>query len=328
MKAPIGILITNLGTPDAPDSPALRRYLKQFLSDRRVVDLPAWRWQPILQGIILNTRPARSAAAYQKIWTEQGSPLLHTSQRQLAALEDYLQSQTERPLHLALGMRYGQPGIPEAIDQLCQTGVQDIIVLPLYPQYAASTTASTFDAIALHGRSLRNLPGLDFIRSYADHPAYIRALANSVRDYQTQHGVADKLLISFHGIPQDYVDQGDPYPEECSITAHLLSATLGLPEDCWQMSFQSRFGRKAWTQPYTNDILANWGRHGVGHAQVICPGFAADCLETLEEIAVESSYYFLREGGRQFGYIPALNDRPDHIAALGKLILKRLKGYA
>jgi ferrochelatase len=327
MTAPIGILITNLGTPDAPETGALRRYLKTFLSDRRVVELSPWLWQPILRSIILNSRPARSAAAYRKVWTQQGSPLLVTSQAQLAALQDYLQAHTERPLELALGMRYGHPGIPAAIDQLCQAGVQDILVLPLYPQYAASTTASTFDALARHGMGMRNLPGLSFIRSYADHPGYIQALANSVHDFQAQHGKPDKLLMSFHGIPQDYADQGDPYPEECATTARLLAAALDLPEDRWLMSFQSRFGPKAWLKPYTDVTLADWGHSGTKDVQVICPGFSADCLETIEEIGEENRDVFLQAGGQQFGYIPALNERPDHIEALGQLLLQRLEAY-
>lgn len=319
-----GILLTNLGTPDAPNAPALKRYLKEFLSDRRVVELHPLVWQPILRGIILNVRPKKSAAAYRQVWSEEGSPLMVIAQRQTARLSDYLKRQNLGHIPVQLAMRYGNPSMESVIDALLAQGIERLIVLPLYPQFSASTSASTFDQLARILMARRNIPGIDFIRSYADDPAYIQALADSVRDYQQEHGQPDRLLMSFHGIPRDYADKGDPYPQECATTARLLARQLGLAEGQWLHSFQSRFGLQEWLKPYTDDTLKQWGKEGVEHVQVICPGFSADCLETLEEIEEENKEYFLEAGGKRFGYIPALNDRDDHIEALGSLLLRHL----
>jgi protoporphyrin/coproporphyrin ferrochelatase len=320
----IGILVTNLGTPDAPERSALKRFLREFLSDRRVVELHPLLWQPILRGIILNVRPQRSAKAYQRVWSEEGSPLLAITQRQASGLRQYLAEHSELPLRIEVGMRYGNPSLASALDRLLTEGIERLLVLPLYPQYSASTSASTFDQLARVLMRQRNLPGIEFIRSYGNDPGYIRALANSVREYQQVHGQPDRLLLSFHGIPREYAAKGDPYPEECASTARLLSEELGLAKEPWQLSFQSRFGPREWLKPYTDATLKQWGKEGVGHVQVICPGFSADCLETLEEINEQNRDIFLHAGGQRFGYIPALNDRADHLAALANLLLHRL----
>ncbi|MES9958575.1 MAG: ferrochelatase, partial [Sedimenticola sp.] len=279
-----GVLLTNLGTPDAPTTADVRRYLKEFLSDPRVVETPRLIWWLILNGIILRTRPAKSAEAYRQVWTENGSPLLDISQRQATALQERLQQRSEQPIKVALAMRYGNPSIAEGLESLRKANARRIIVLPLYPQYSATTTASTLDAVSDVLKTWRWLPELRFISHYQDHPGYIGALAESVREYWQQHGEPDRLLISFHGIPQDYADAGDPYPEECSTTAQLLADNLGLEAERWSMTFQSRLGRKEWLKPYTDKTLKQWGSEGTGKVHVICPGFSADCLETIEEI--------------------------------------------
>jgi ferrochelatase len=324
-SAPVGILLTNLGTPDAPEKSALKRYLGEFLSDRRVVELHPLAWQPILRGIILNVRPQRSAQAYRKVWTEEGSPLLAITQRQAHALRHHLLRREAPAFRLEVGMRYGNPSLESALDALLDEGIRRLILLPLYPQYSASTSASTFDQLARLLMKRRNLPSLSFIRAYAEHPGYIDALAASVRAYQAQHGEPDRLLISFHGIPRDYADKGDPYPLECAASARLLAQRLGLADDQWLQSFQSRFGLQEWLKPYTDETLKKWGKEGIEHVQVICPGFSADCLETLEEIDEENREYFLGAGGKRFGYIPALNDDDAHIEALANLLLPQLE---
>ncbi|MET0094814.1 MAG: ferrochelatase, partial [Sedimenticola sp.] len=292
-----GVLLTNLGTPDAPTTADVRRYLKEFLSDPRVVETPRLIWWLILNGIILRTRPAKSAEAYRQVWTENGSPLLDISQRQATALQERLQQRSEQPIKVALAMRYGNPSIAEGLESLRKANARRIIVLPLYPQYSATTTASTLDAVSDVLKTWRWLPELRFISHYQDHPGYIGALAESVREYWQQHGEPDRLLISFHGIPQDYADAGDPYPEECSTTAQLLADNLGLEAERWSMTFQSRLGRKEWLKPYTDKTLKQWGSEGTGKVHVICPGFSADCLETIEEIGQENRDYFVQAGG-------------------------------
>jgi protoporphyrin/coproporphyrin ferrochelatase len=316
----LGVLLTNLGTPDAPTTKDVRRYLAEFLSDPRVVEMPRLLWWLILHGVILRTRPARSAAAYRKIWSERGSPLLAISYDQTAALQKLLEQQIEQPVRVELAMRYGKPSIANGLERLRQANARRIIVLPLYPQYSATTTASTFDAIAQTLQQWRWLPELKFISHYHDHPDYIAALTESVQDHWLQHGKAEKLLMSFHGIPQDYADKGDPYPDECITTAHLLADRLGLTTDDWAISFQSRLGRKQWLKPYTDETLTKWGRVGVKSVQVICPGFPTDCLETLEEIAVENRDVFIAAGGEGYSYIPALNSSPEHIHALHEIV--------
>ena len=317
-----GILITNLGTPDAPTPSALRKYLAQFLSDPRVIETPRLLWWPVLHGIILRLRPRRSARAYREVWTDAGSPLLDISQRQCEAIRSALGEVTDEPYRVELGMRYGNPSIRSALEKLRSYNINKLLVLPLYPQYSAATTASTFDAVADVLKTWRRIPELRMIRSYHDDPGYITALAESIRSYSAQHGKPDKLLFSFHGLPKTYVLAGDPYQDECIASARLVARQLDLPDDTWAVSFQSRFGPRKWLQPYTDKLLRKWGKSGVGHVQVICPGFAADCLETLEEIQIQNRDFFLSAGGKKFSYIPALNDYPRHIAALCDIIRK------
>jgi ferrochelatase len=315
-----GVLISNLGTPDAPTTPALRRYLREFLSDPRVIELPRWKWWPILNLFVLTTRPRKSADAYRKIWTEEGSPLLVTGRRQAAALRTRL----AEAVPVALGMRYGNPSIRSALADLLGRTCGRIVVLPLYPQYSAATTASTFDAVTDAIRRERALPELSTIGGYHDEPLYIRALAASVREVWDGNGEPERLLTSFHGIPRRYAEAGDPYPGACEETARLLAHELGLDSNRWRLCFQSRFGREEWLKPYTDETLAAWGREGLKSVDVICPGFAADCLETLEEIDVENRAIFEQAGGGRFRYIPALNDREDHVEALAAVLERHL----
>ena len=315
-----GVLLSNLGTPEAPTSDALRRYLKEFLWDPRVVEQPRWLWWLILNGIILNTRPAKSAEAYEKIWTEEGSPLLATSIRQRDKLQGLLRKRFGDDLQVELAMRYGNPSIRQGLEALREKRCERVIVLPLYPQYSATTTASTFDALAEVLKGWRRVPGLHFIDHYHDHPAYIAALTESVRRFWREHGEAERLLISFHGIPERYFMAGDPYPCHCRKTARLLGEQLKLNEERAVIAFQSRFGREPWVEPYTDETLKAWGREGLASVDVICPGFSADCLETLEEIAMQNRELFEAAGGGRFRYIPALNDDDAHIEALAQLL--------
>ena len=316
----LGVLLVNLGTPDSPTTEDVRRYLAEFLSDTRVVETPRLLWWFILNGIILRTRPKRSAAAYASVWTDEGSPLMRVSQRQVEALQQQLDSCLSQPAKVVLAMRYGNPSIAAGLDQLRQANANKVLMLPLYPQYCAATTASIFDAVTTELQSWRRIPELRFINHYQDHPTHILALADSVRAAWEQQEQPERLLMSFHGIPQDYADGGDPYPAECHTTASLLAAELGLEEEQWAISFQSRMGRKPWIQPYTDKTLKAWGKKGVKSVHVICPGFAADCLETLEEIAVENRDYFLKAGGQSYHYIPALNESADHIKVMAELV--------
>lgn len=310
-----GILVSNLGTPDAPTPEALKRYLREFLKDPRVIDLPRWKWLPLLELLILPRRAPRSAEAYRKVWTPDGSPLLSISKRQRDLLAKTL------GLPVALGMRYGNPSIAAALRELA--GCARILVLPLYPQYAAATTASTFDALGDQLRRLRVVPEIRTVRSYHDDPGYIRALAGSVREAWAD-GEPERLLLSFHGLPKRYVDLGDPYRRECEETARLLSAELG--RGC-TVAFQSRFGREEWLRPYTDETLAAWGQKKVASVDVLCPGFSADCLETIEEIGQENREIFQHAGGGRFRYVPALNDRADHVEALAAVARRNLQGW-
>ena len=323
--AKTAVLLVNLGTPAAPTAAALRSYLGEFLADPRVVEIPRPLWWLILHGVVLRLRPKKSAKKYAKIWTPEGSPLAVHTERQAKLLRGSLGAQPK--LAVAWAMRYGEPAIGATLNRLKAEGATRILVLPLYPQYAASSSATVFDAVAAWLQGARSVPELRLVRSYHDHPGYIAALAASVRDYWTGHGRPDKLVLSFHGVPQFTVDLGDPYHDQCQITARLLAAALGLAEDQWQISFQSRFGRAAWLQPYTQATLEALGRQGVGRVDVICPGFAGDCLETLEEIAIEVKAAFLAAGGREFHYIPALNERDDWIAALAALAREHLGNW-
>jgi len=325
--APIGVLLVNLGTPESPSVADVRRYLREFLWDPRVVELARPLWWLLLNLVILTTRPRRSAKAYAKVWTEAGSPLLVISKKQHAALQTLLESQQGHPLKVALAMRYGKPGIAAGLEELREAGAKRVLVLPLYPQYSATTTAAIVDAVADELRHWRALPELRFINDYHHHPAYISALAGSVRRYWSVHGEPDKLLLSFHGIPQEYVDAGDPYAEQCYKTAELLIAALELPAERWQLSFQSRLGPKQWLQPYTDHTLEALAKEGVRNIHVVCPGFSVDCLETLEEVAMENRDIFLEAGGKQYGYIECLNDHASHIQLFSELISLHTRGW-
>jgi len=303
-----GILLANLGTPDAPTAPAVRRYLRQFLSDRRVVDVPRILWWPLLRGVILPLRSGRVSKLYQSIWMDEGSPLLVYSQRQQKALAEQL---PDTPV--ALGMSYGKPSLKSAVEQLLAQHVTHIVVLPLYPQYSCSTVAAVWDELNRIFAQSRSLPSISLIRDYATEPTYIEALANTIKHSFAEHGEPDILLLSYHGIPQRFADQGDDYPQRCRETTQALANHLGLPPEKLMMSFQSRFGREPWLMPYTDETLKMLGEKGIKHIQVMCPGFSSDCLETLEEIRVENRDVFIEAGGVKYEYIPALNDSPDHI---------------
>jgi len=322
----LGILITNLGTPDSPTSSALRTYLKQFLWDPRVVDYPRLMWWFILQVILL-IRPAKSAQAYQKVWTKEGSPLLSIATKQLQALRASLKHAIKMPHAVELGMRYGNPSIPSALQKLRDANATHILVLPLYPQYSSSTTASTLDAVALAVKSWRYVPEFRFVNSYHDNTGYIDALAASVKEAWKAHRQPDKLLFSFHGTPKRFLTTGDPYYCQCHKTARLVAEKLSLQQDQWQLTFQSIFGREEWLQPYTIETLKQLGREGDKTVDVICPGFSADCLETIEEIDQENREAFIAAGGKDYHYIPALNDRSDHIQALGDIVLNNIQGW-
>ncbi|MET2609744.1 ferrochelatase [Klebsiella pneumoniae] len=309
-----GILLANLGTPDAHTPGAVKRYLRQFLSDKRVVDTSRLLWWPLLRGVILPIRSPRVAKLYQSVWMEEGSPLMVYSRRQQQALAARL---PDTPV--ALGMSYGSPSLASAVDDLLAQGVEHIVVLPLYPQYSCSTVAAVWDELARILAKKRAIPGISFIRDYAEHPDYIHALAASVRASFAVHGEPDLLLLSYHGIPQRYANQGDDYPQRCRDTTRELVSALGLPPERVMMTFQSRFGREPWLTPYTDETLKMLGEKGTKHVQVLCPGFAADCLETLEEIAVQNREIFLEAGGKQYEYIPALNADAAHIEMMVNL---------
>ncbi|NTV09283.1 MAG: ferrochelatase [Zoogloea sp.] len=319
-----GILLVNLGTPKAPTAAALRPYLKQFLSDPRVVEIPRALWWLILNGIILNLRPAKSAAKYAAIWTQDGSPLAVHTERQAKLTAGYFAHAGQRGITVEWAMRYGQPSIADKLNALREAGCTRILVMPLYPQYAASTTASVMDDVAHCMTHWRNLPELRFVRSFHDHPDYIAALAASVRAHWAANGQADRLVLSFHGVPRYTLEKGDPYYCECQKTARLLAEALALPAERLVVSFQSRFGRAEWLKPYTQPTLEALPAKGVRSVDVICPGFVADCLETLEEIALECKSAFLAAGGESFRYIPCLNERHEWIEALTRIAHSRI----
>jgi protoporphyrin/coproporphyrin ferrochelatase len=323
----IGVLVTNLGTPTAPNTRALRSYLGQFLADPRVVEAPRWLWRFILHGVILRIRPKRSARAYRGVWTDDGSPLMVHTQAQCHALAQRLAQVYGETVMVKFAMRYGEPAIDKVIDTMLALGVNKLLVLPLYPQYCAATTGSTFDALAADFTRRRWLPELRFINHYHDFPNYIDALATTVKMHWQQYGRADKLVMSYHGIPLRYLHKGDPYHCECHKTSRLLAERLELQENEYLTTFQSRFGREQWLQPYTDDTLKKLPSIGVKSVQLICPGFAADCLETIEEIDVENRQYFLAHGGERFDYIPALNAQTVHIEMLAALVQKNLQGW-
>ncbi len=323
----VGVLMVNLGSPDAPTAESLRRYLAEFLWDPRVVEQPRALWWLILHGIILRTRPARSAHAYKEVWTEQGAPLLEISRRQAGALQTELDRRFGAAVTLELAMRYGQPSVAQGLEALRGRNATRVLVLPMYPQYSASTTASTFDAVAQTLMGVRRLPEIRTVNGYYDEPAYVHALANSIREHWERNGRGERLLFSFHGLPKRYADAGDPYAAQCAVTARRVAEVLELADDAWFLAFQSRFGREEWLQPYTDHTLVDWAKGGVASVDVVCPGFAADCLETLEEIAQQNRDLFLQSGGKAFHYIPALNDRHDHMRFLADLIARHLQGW-
>tara|TARA_R110002153_G_scaffold271355_1_gene438596 strand:- start:3200 stop:4282 length:1083 start_codon:yes stop_codon:yes gene_type:complete len=323
----VGVLVTNLGTPDAPKKAELRRYLKEFLSDPRVVEIPRLLWWMILNLVILNIRPKRSAKAYSTVWTERGSPLMFHTQDQANALRNKLQQQYGDNIVVEFAMRYGSPSVDSVVDKMLQQGVRKLVVLPLYPQYCASTTASTFDAIAQSFSKRRWIPELRFVTHYHDNPDYIKAVATKIQDYWDQHGRADKLIFSYHGIPKRYLLNGDPYHCECLKTSRLIAVALGLKDSEHFTSFQSRFGREEWLKPYTDDSLKTFAGQGIKSVQIVCPGFSADCLETIEEIGEENRDYFLEAGGERYEYIAALNADKEHIQALTKILESHLQGW-
>jgi len=323
----IGVLVTNLGTPDAPTPAALRRYLAEFLSDPRVIETPRWLWRPVLHGVILRLRPRKAARAYARVWTDEGSPLLSISKAQTRALGDALRQRLDTPVVVALAMRYGTPSIRSGLEALHRANAERVLVLPLYPQYSASTNASTLDAVCATLRTWRLVPELRMVNGYWHESGYSRAVAQSIRDYWAAHGQGDRLLMSFHGLPQKYVDAGDPYQQQCLCSAEMIAQELDLEKGRWQVAFQSRFGPQQWLQPYTDATLEQWGREGVGRVDVVAPGFSADCLETLEEIAEQNRELFLHAGGREYHYIPALNDSPAHIDFLADLVIKHCQGW-
>ncbi|HSH43561.1 MAG TPA: ferrochelatase [Arenicellales bacterium] len=322
-----GVLLVNLGTPDAPRPRALRRYLKEFLSDPRVVELPRPVWWLILNLVILNLRPRRSAEAYRKIWTEHGSPLLMHTQRLAGRVLEQVDARSPQQPLVKFAMRYGEPSIPAAMREMHEAQLHRLLVLPLYPQYSGSTTGSTFDAVSHELQSWRWVPELRFVGGYHDHELYIQALADKVRRYWDEHHRGELLLMSFHGVPRRYLLKGDPYHCQCHATARLLAAKLELREDQWQVVFQSRFGREPWLQPYCDETLKSLPGRGVRSVDLVCPGFAVDCLETLEEIAMQNRELFEQAGGESFQYIPCLNDDEAHAELMLKLVEEHSAGW-
>jgi ferrochelatase len=320
------VLLVNLGTPDAPTALSLRRYLAEFLSDPRVVEIPRLVWWPILHGIILQTRPAKSAAKYATVWTPEGSPLAVWTAKQATLLAGYLGERGHRVL-VRHAMRYGDPSVSSVLDALRAEGVTRVLVLPLYPQYAGATTASVADAVLAWASGARRMPELRFVNEYHDDPGYIAALASRITEHWQANGRGERLVLSFHGVPHRSLDLGDPYHCQCHKTARLLAERLGLPGEQLRVTFQSRFGKARWLEPYTEPTLRELAAAGVKRVDVMCPGFAADCLETLEEIAQEARDAFLESGGEEFNYIPCLNDRPDWIRALATLAERHLQGW-
>jgi len=329
----IGVLLVNLGSPAAATAPAVRRYLAQFLSDPRVVEIPRALWWLILHGVILRVRPAASARKYQSIWTAQGAPLVLHTRRQTQLLAGWLGERMKREglpadgAKLAFAMSYGEPDIAGRIAELRAAGCDRLLVLPLYPQYASSTTGSVFDAVTAVLRRRRFVPALRHAAPFYDDAGYVLALARRVNAYWEKHGQPDHLVLSFHGLPKYTLDRGDPYFCHCQKTGRLLARELGYREGQWTLAFQSRFGRAEWLKPYTAEVLRDLGRKHTGRVDVFCPGFVSDCLETLEEIAMEGRQIFLDAGGRELRYIPALNDLPEWIAALGAIVWRDLGGW-
>lgn len=318
----LGVLVVNLGTPDAPTPAAVRRYLAEFLWDPRVVELPRVFWWLVLHGVILRFRPRRSAEAYRKIWTDAGSPLLLFSRAIADGIRQHLEPRYEQ-LNVELAMSYGKPSIRSALGRLFDANVSRLVVLPLYPQYSGTTTASIFDAVTRILSERRWVPELRFINQYHDAAGFIEVHCANIRDYWQQHGRGDKLLFSFHGVPKRTLLLGDPYHCQCQKTARLIADGLNLSDDDYLVTFQSRLGRAEWLRPYTDETVTRLGEQKLGRLDIVCPGFAADCLETLEEIAIQNAEVFKKSGGGDLRYIPALNARADHVAFLAELVVSQ-----
>jgi protoporphyrin/coproporphyrin ferrochelatase len=324
----VGILLANLGTPDAPTAKALRTYLQQFLMDRRVIEIPRFIWCWILHGIILRVRPKKSAEKYALVWMEAGSPLLIHAKNQAKMLEGYLAQHIKSPFAVELGMSYGNPSMKSAIEKLKAQHCDKILVFPLYPQYAASSTAAAFDGVWKVLLKMRNVPAIRTIKHYHDHPAYITALAENIREHwRVNGGKPSKLVMSFHGVPKFHLTKGDPYHCECHKTARLLADALELKQDEYTVAFQSRFGKQEWLKPYLAETLASLGKAKLKRIDVVCPGFSSDCLETLEEIAMEGKHLFKSNGGGEYHYIPALNESNAWIHAMTEITMENLQGW-
>ena len=324
----IAVLLVNLGTPDEPTAPAVRRYLKQFLSDPRVIEIPKFLWAIILNLFVLPSRPKRVAEAYASIW-DGDSPMRNILNAQVEMLDKRLADRAA-PFRVSVhaAMSYGNPGLPDVMDQLRSEGVDHFVMLPVFPQYSATSTGAVYDAITKWSLKQRNLPNITIVKDYFAHPLYIKALADSIRRFQAVHGKPERLMFSFHGIPQPYADKGDPYPKRCKCTAAQVAHELGLNPDEWIISFQSRFGKQEWIKPYTDVVLKEWGNSGVRSVQILSPAFSADCLETLEELAIENRETFLHAGGQEYHYIPALNADEAHIDLLEAMSAPLVKGWA
>jgi ferrochelatase len=327
MTSKVGILLTNLGTPDAPTTEALKRYLKEFLSDRRVVDVPRLIWFFILNGYILQTRPQKSAKLYEKVWTKDGSPLLIFTKKLAHKFAKEFSEKNGVNAEVAVGMRYGNPSIAEALESLEKAACDKILIFPLYPQYAAATTATTFDAVSAYFKKIKRMPEIRFIKNYHEEKEYTRALAESLKRFWQNQTLPDKVLFSFHGLPKRSVYEGDPYYYECHKTARLIADELVLPNEKWRVTFQSRFGKEEWLQPYTDATLEELAKSGIQIVDVVCPGFSVDCLETLEEIAGENKHVFLKHGGKSYRYVPALNDDDAHAKALVEIASRRISDW-
>lgn len=324
----LGVLLVNLGTPSAPKTGPVRRFLAEFLSDPRIIEMPRWLHMILLHGVILRIRPSRIYKAYEHVWSgEHGSPLLSISKQQCAALGIELQQRYGNDVSVALGMRYGTPSIPAALTELARQNVRRLIVLPMYPQYSATTTASAFDAVTSHMQRTRWIPEIRFINQYCDDAEYVRVLADSVRSSWQQHGRGKLLVTSYHGLPQRYLLSGDPYYCLCHKTSRLLADELGILQDELRVVFQSRVGREEWLRPYCDETMKALPSEGVDDIDILCPAFSADCLETLEEIDRENRDYFMQQGGERFNYIPCLNDQPAHIDFLANLIERHAQGW-
>jgi protoporphyrin/coproporphyrin ferrochelatase len=322
-----GVLLINLGTPDKPTAKALRPYLKEFLSNSRIIEIPKLIWWPILHGIILTFRPKKSAEKYAQIWMPEGSPLKVYTERQTVLLREILQKQKNPAPIVKYAMNIGSPSVADVMQEMVKQGCGRILVLPLFPQYAASSTAAAMDNVFSVLSKMRNMPAVRTVKQYHDDPGYIAALAQNIREYWAQNGKPDKLIMSFHGVPRATLDKGDPYHCLCQKTGRLLGEALTLNSDQYQVCFQSRFGRAKWLTPYTSDTLQQLGKEKTQRVDVVCPGFVSDCLETLEEIAIEARNTFIGAGGQEFHYIPCLNERDDWIQALYEITCLNLQGW-